>query len=55
MPLDQGMDLDLSGDRVSIAMQNFKGTIEDDRVKGQLNGGGIPVRIATSGGNVRVN
>jgi hypothetical protein len=55
MPLDQGMDLDLAGDRVSISMQNFKGTIEDDRVKGQLNGGGIPVRIATSGGNVRVN
>lgn len=55
MPLNQGMDLDLSGDRVSIAMQNFNGTIKDDRVKGKLNGGGIPVRISTSGGNVRVN
>ncbi len=55
MPMDKGMDLDLSGDRVSVAMQNFDGTIKDDRVKGKLNGGGIPVKISTSGGNVRVN
>jgi len=55
MPMDKGMDLDLSGDRVSVSMQNFDGTIKDDRVKGKLNGGGIRVRIATSGGNVRVN
>lgn len=55
MPMDKGMDLDLSGDRVSVAMQNFDGTIKDDRVKGKLNGGGIPVRISTSGGNVRIN
>ncbi len=55
MPMDKGMDMDLSGDRVSISMQNFNGTIKDDKVKGQLNGGGIPVKISTSGGNVRVN
>lgn len=55
MPMDKGMDLDLSGDRVNISMQNFKGSLEDDRVKGTLNGGGIPVKISTSGGNVRVN
>ena len=55
MPMDKGMDLDLSGDKVNISMQNFKGSLKDDRVKGTLNGGGIPVRISTSGGNVRVN
>ena len=55
MPMDQGMDLDLQGDKVQVAMNNFNGTIEDDHVKGKLNGGGIPVRISTSGGRVRIN
>lgn len=55
MPLNKGMDLDLSGDKVSIAMQNFNGVIKDDKVQGKLNGGGIPVRIRTSGGRVQVN
>ena len=55
MPLNKGMDLDLKGSRVKIAMSNFKGVVEDDRVQGKLNGGGIPVTISTSGGNVEVN
>ena len=55
MPLNKGMDLDLKGSRVKIDMKNFKGVVEDDRVHGKLNGGGIPVTISTSGGNVEVN
>jgi hypothetical protein len=55
MPMDQGMDLDLHGDKVQVAMNNFKGVVEDDRVQGKLNGGGIPVKISTSGGRVRIN
>jgi len=55
MPLNRGMDLDLKGNRVKIAMSNFNGVVEDDRVQGKLNGGGIPVTISTSGGNVHVN
>ena len=55
MPMDQGMDLDLHGDKVQVAMNNFNGVVEDDRVQGKLNGGGIPVKISTSGGRVRIN
>jgi len=55
MPMDQGMDLDLKGDRVQVAMNNFNGVVEDDRVQGKLNGGGIPVSMRTSGGRVRIN
>ncbi len=55
MPLNKGMDLDLKGNRVKIAMNNFKGVVEEDRVQGKLNGGGISVTIRTSGGNVEVN
>ncbi len=55
MSLNKGIDLDLKGNRVKIDMDNFKGVVEDDRVQGKLNGGGIPVTIRTSGGNVEVN
>lgn len=55
MPMSKGMDLDITGDKVAVAMQNFNGTVKNDMVKGKLNGGGIPVKISTSGGSVRVN
>jgi DUF4097 and DUF4098 domain-containing protein YvlB len=55
MPMSKGMDLDLKGSRVNIAMNNFNGVVEKDRVQGKLNGGGIPVNIRTSSGTVRVN
>ncbi|GET34144.1 hypothetical protein PbJCM13498_30070 [Prolixibacter bellariivorans] len=49
-----GMDLDLKSDRVHIELHNFSGTSEKDRVKGTMNGGGIPVYMHASGGNVNV-
>ena len=55
MPMDKGMDLDLQGNRVQVAMNNFNGVVEDDHVQGKLNGGGIPVSMRTSGGRVRIN
>ncbi|MBC8154416.1 MAG: DUF4097 family beta strand repeat protein [Bacteroidetes bacterium] len=55
MPLSSGMNLDVSGDRVSMPLTNFNGTSEKDRVKGKLNGGGIPVAISASSGSVSVN
>ncbi len=55
MPMDKGMDLDLKGNKVQVAMNNFNGVVEDDRVQGKLNGGGIPVSIHTSGGRVKIN
>ena len=49
-----GLDLDLSSSRVKIDLQNFSGRSEKDRVKGTMNGGGIPVYMRSSGGNVTV-
>jgi hypothetical protein len=49
-----GMDLDLSSDKVNIELQNFSGRVEKNRVTGTLNGGGIPVYMRSSGGNVTV-
>ena len=57
MPLDKGLDLDLRGNRVNVPqpMAGFSGSIEKDRVRGQLNGGGIPVVLSASSGSVSVN
>ncbi|MCG6189806.1 DUF4097 family beta strand repeat-containing protein [Maribellus maritimus] len=49
-----GLDLDLSSDRVNIDLHNFSGKSEKNRVKGTMNGGGIPVYIRSSGGNINV-
>ncbi|WP_310589472.1 hypothetical protein [Dyadobacter sandarakinus] len=55
MPLDKGADLDLRGNRVSIPLKNFDGEAEKDRVRGKINGGGIPVTLTASSGSVYVN
>jgi hypothetical protein len=55
MPLNKGMDLDLKGGKVNIAMNNFNGIMEENRVQGKLNGGGILLHINTSGGNIQFN
>ena len=50
-----GLDLDLSSDRVNIDLHNFSGRSEKNRVKGTMNGGGIPVYMRASGGSVNVD
>ncbi len=55
MPLNKGMNIDVSGDHVSMPLSNFNGVSEKDRVKGKLNGGGMPVAISASSGSVSVN
>ncbi|WP_346861228.1 DUF4097 family beta strand repeat-containing protein [uncultured Draconibacterium sp.] len=51
---NMGLDLDLRSGRVNIELHNFNGTSEKDRVKGKMNGGGIPAYMHASGGNVNV-
>jgi hypothetical protein len=55
IPGGKGLDLDLEGDRVRTTLNNFSGTSEKDRIKGKMNGGGIPVRMSTSGSSVALN
>ena len=55
MPMNKGMDLDLSGNRVSAPLSNFNGSAEKDRIVGKMNGGGIPVRLTANSGNVYIN
>lgn len=50
-----GLDLDLSSGRVNVDLHNFSGNSEKNRVKGAMNGGGIPVYMRASGGNVNLS
>lgn len=53
LPKGKGVDLDLSGDRIKTGeLGNFDGKIEDDSVRGKLNGGGVPVRVRSSSGRI---
>lgn len=54
IPAGLGMDLDLSADRIDAPLKNFTGTAKKEKIKGQMNGGGIPVRLSTSGGSITV-
>ena len=50
VPKNQGLDLNLKGDRVkSTALTNFSGSMEDDEVKGKINGGGAMITVKGNG------
>ncbi len=55
IPKGTGIDLDLSADQINTPLTNFTGLAKKDRIKGQMNGGGILVRLTTSGGSVTLN
>ncbi len=57
LPLKQGLDLDLRGERVNqhpSTISDFSGDWSKDQVKGSVNGGGIPVTAEASNGNLNV-
>lgn len=55
LPANIGYDLDLRGNKISVPnLSNFSGDFSNESVKGQLNGGGIPV-TAKSSGKITVN
>lgn len=54
IPGGKGLNLDLEGNRVKTALTNFNGTSDTRRVKGTVNGGGIPVKMTTSGGTTEL-
>jgi DUF4097 and DUF4098 domain-containing protein YvlB len=54
IPSGLGLDLDLKGNRVNTKLVNFNGEAEKDRIRGSMNGGGIEVYMATSGGSVEL-
>ena len=54
IPKGLGLDLNLRAHDVDINLENFSGTAKKDRIEGRMNGGGIPVKMRTSGGGIDV-
>lgn len=55
IPGNLGLDLDLRGNAVRAELTNFSGVSKKDKVLGTMNGGGIPVNLSTSGGNISLD
>lgn len=54
VPKNKGLDLDLSGNISNTSFENFNGKIDERRVKGKLNGGGVPVTVDANSGRVKL-
>lgn len=55
IPSQLGLDLDIKGESIDVPVKNFSGKFDKTFVRGQSNGGGIPVVLSTSDGNVTLN
>lgn len=53
LPGGKGLDLDLTANKINAdRLENFSGTVEDRKIKGSLNGGGIPVTLKAHSGRI---
>ena len=53
IPKNKGLDLNLYAGKIKTdALENFNGSVNDDEVKGKLNGGGIPVTVKAGSGRI---
>lgn len=56
MPSNKGITLEIRGSKINSSLSgNFDGKIEDTRIKGTLNGGGIPVTVDAGSGRVSID
>lgn len=55
IPGNKGLDLDLTGNNVKADLANFKGETNRTKIKGSVNGGGIPVKLSTSAGSTQLS
>ncbi|NTS41329.1 DUF4097 family beta strand repeat protein [Flavisolibacter sp. BT320] len=55
LPKDKGLDLDLSGNIRNTTLANFSGRMDDNEIRGKLNGGGIPVTVNAGSGRIRLH
>jgi hypothetical protein len=54
IPHELGLDLDIKGESIDVPFKNFSGKFDENFVRGKSNGGGIPVVLSTSDGNVKL-
>jgi len=55
IPQDKGMDIKLYAEKIKVStLANFKGDVEEHRMEGTLNGGGVPVTVHGGSGKIRL-
>lgn len=54
IPDKLGLDLDIKGESLHVPLDNFSGRSDEKYIQGKSNGGGIPVNLSTSDGNIRL-
>jgi len=55
LPQGKGLDLQISADRIKVSsLVNFKGESDEKHIDGTMNGGGIPVKVHNSSGDVEL-
>ncbi|MES2517164.1 MAG: hypothetical protein V4585_03585 [Bacteroidota bacterium] len=53
MPMNKGINLDCTASKITVnSLNHFEGDTEKTYIKGTINGGGIPVRLKVSSGNL---
>jgi len=57
IPKDKGYDLKLYGDKMDkgFSLNNFSGTVKENKIEGTMNGGGIPVTVDAGGGKINLS
>jgi len=53
LPKNKGLDLKLEADRIKTdKLENFSGDVDEDKIKGKLNGGGTTVDVHSGSGKI---
>ncbi len=55
LPKGLGLSINLKSDEIYTNLKSFDGAIDDEYIKGKLNGGGIPVNISTLDGDLSLD
>ncbi|MBX3253389.1 MAG: hypothetical protein KF862_04545 [Chitinophagaceae bacterium] len=56
VPRDQGVDLNLHANRISVdKLNNFSGSQDNGSISGTLNGGGVPVNVRAGSGRISLS
>jgi hypothetical protein len=57
IPKGKGYDLKLYGEKMDrdFSLNNFSGTVKENKIEGTMNGGGIPITVDASGGKINLS
>ncbi len=54
LPAGAGFNVEMNGESLHADFKDFDGDIDEKHIKGKVNGGGVPVTLSTSDGDIRL-